>query len=239
MNSTTIYQWLSKDSVSKSKKILTEYPGMNDLFAQNFLKWTKGQLAKSAASALRTYKVGECSDGAFFKVVDGKKIFSSLSEVEMQFINSLFLIESSYCLTDTNLQEAYEVYMSPEFRMDVMPRVKDFTLTNNGYCISSEGIPGLILPAYQCSRSQIKQSDNTILVHNTLESRKMGPKFQPLHYREEVILFVSIPNGVALYRGTFTRSVEIGMTSKYILSSTVESSQNDIRTQYQEWLRKK
>jgi hypothetical protein len=199
----------------------------------------KGAISKKRCICFANIKAGDCSDGAFFKVVDGKKIFSSLSEVELQFINSLFLIESSYCLTDTNLQEAYDVYMSPEFRMDVMPRVKSFTLTNYGYCIASEGIPGLILPAYQCSRSQVKQSDNTILVHNKLETRKIGSKFQPLHYREEVILFVSIPNGVALYRGTFTRSVDIGMTSKYILSSTVESSQNDIRTQYQEWLRKK
>jgi hypothetical protein len=237
MTTNDLYVWMKKNSsVANSQTILHRYPGLEHTFSKNLIQWTQNQLAKSASKALQNYKNGNCTEGAFFKVVDSNKVSSANSEVEKTFTDSLFLIESSYCISNVELQKAFDVYMSTDFRLDVMPRVTNVSVNNTGFCVSTEGITGLILPAVQCSQTKIKQQENVIIVHNTLDSVKTGPSYQPLYYREEIIVFAELQNGVALYRGTFTRSEDIGVTSKYVLSNTVESSQNDIRDQYKEWL---
>ena len=57
----------------------------------------------------------------------------------------------------------------------------------------------------------------------------MDDEHQPLYLREEVIVLSQIPNGVALYRASFSRSQDLGTTSKYILRNTVDNSQTKIR----------
>ena len=229
-------KWLANNH-SNSKTILSEYPSLSPHFVDGFLNWSQGELSKSAASAFSNFQNGRCSDGAFFKIVDGAKVLPESSDVELVFMNSVFLIESSYCLTDTTLKEAFDVYRSPEFRIDVMPRVKEFSIQSNLTCIRTEGVAGITLGSHYCSRSTVRHTPNYILVHNALDSRYVGSNYQPLFYREEVLLFFSIPDGVALYRGTFTRSVDIGFTGKYLLQNTVNASQSEIREHYQEWLR--
>ena len=236
LDTADLKKWITNNSAN-SKIILSEYPNLSSHFVDGFLKWSQGELSKSTTSAFSNFKNGRCSDGSFFKIVDGTKVFPNSSETELIFMNSVFLIESSYCLTDTTLTEAFDVYRSPEFRIDVMPRVKDFSIQNNTTCIRTEGVTGITLGSRYCSRSTIKQTSDYILIHNALDSRYTGADYQPLFYREEILLFYSIPNGVALYRGTFTRSVDIGFTGKYLLQNTVNASQSDIQEQYQEWLR--
>ena len=107
MSSNTIYQWLIQENpTSKSIPLLNHYPSLSASFSQELMQWTQRQLAKSAATALRNYQQGDCTEGAFFKVVDGTKILNSPTAIDLQFTNSLFLIESSYCLTELLLSRS-------------------------------------------------------------------------------------------------------------------------------------
>ena len=238
LSTANLKKWIASNNRLTSKSILAEYPNLSPYFIDNFLRWSQAELSKSTASAFSNFQSGRCTEGAFFKIVDGTKVLPNSSDVELLFMNSVFLIESSYCLTDTTLTEAFDVYRSAEFRIDVMPRVKEFSIQNNLACIRTEGVAGITLGSRYCSNSTVRKTPDYILVHNALESRYTGSNYQPLFYREEVLLFFAVPNGVALYRGTFTRSVDIGFTGKYLLQNTVNASQSDIREQYQEWLRR-
>ena len=126
LDASDLNTWISNTTSKNSKTILAEYPNLDSQLIDHFLKWSHGELSKSTASAFSNFQNDRCSEGAFFKIVDGTKVLPTSSDVALTFMNSVFLIESSYCLTDTTLNEAFDIYRSPEFRIDVMPRVKEF-----------------------------------------------------------------------------------------------------------------
>ncbi len=148
------------------------------------------------------------------------------------------MIESSYCLPDVKLKQAYSVFMSKEFRLDVMPQVVGFTQQGDTSCVESSGVTGILLPSEYCTFNRIKQDEETVVVYTSLSSAYTDPAHQPLYFREEVIVFSQLSNGVAVYRATFSRSQDLGTTTKYLLRNTVSSSQGNIRDGYYEWLTK-
>ena len=105
MSTHDLYSWMNSNSRSaNSHSFINAYPGIQANFSNSLTRWTQNQLAKSASKALQNYNSGRCTEGAFFKVVDSNKIAEAKTEVEKNFTNSLFLIESSYCLSNVELQ---------------------------------------------------------------------------------------------------------------------------------------
>ena len=233
----TAYKWISTIPVStESQKILARYSELSDEFSTELFAWSKTQLAKSASAALRTYQANGCSNSALFKIIDGKKIFASISEQEQLFTDSLFFIESSYCLEGISLDKAHTVYMSEEFRVSVMPQVISFSQKGTLSCSEGEGVFGILKASKYCFQNKEQRSNTSILIRNSFHSVEQGIDWQPYYFREEILLFVQMNDGVGLYRATFTRSDDLGTTSKYLLRNTVDSSQSNIRDQYYEWL---
>lgn len=236
---TTPYSWIQAQTTSiESQDLMLTYPDLRAEFANGTFSWLKTQMARSANAAYKNFSNNNCQEGALFKSMDAKMLFPDATETEATFVSSLILVESSYCLPNVQLDHAYKTFMSPDFREDVMPQVIKFTNNNHISCVQSEGITGLLKPSQYCSKDHVLHLENAILLRSSLKTVEQGSAFQPLYIREDVMLFVQMQDGVGVYRGSFTRSDELGSTGKYILRSTVESSQNNIRNEYYEWLQK-
>ena len=237
LDHTAAYQWLNEYSqTSEAREILSRYYGLSPEFSSQLYSWSRKQLAKSASSAIKNHQTNNCTESTLFKIVDGHKHFTALAEREYRFADSLILIETAYCIPKVSIQQAYDVYMSAEFRKNVMPQIASFTVNGSIYCTEAEGVLGILKPAEYCYKASEKKDSSTIIVRNSFYSVSQGAEYQPFYFREEVLTFVQMDSGVGLYRATFTRSADLSSTSKYVLRNTVDSSQGNIREQYYEWL---
>ena len=233
-----VYAWIEESSSTKHAEFFHDYGTLSEDFHRLLQNWTKTQLQRSAKSSNTLLQQDKCTEGALFKSMNPKTIAPSSSDLEQRFIESLFLIESSYCLPNVTLQKAYDVFMSTEFRLDVMPQVVGFTKTGSSSCVQSAGVTGILLPSKYCTYNRHIEDSQSIVVRTSLSSAYTDEAHQPLYFREEVIVFSQLNTGVAVYRATCSRSKDLGTTTKYLLRNTVSSSQSNIRDGYYEWLNK-
>lgn len=232
------YQWTLSKGNATHATVFHDYGNLSEPFHQQLSKWIAQQLAKSVRSTLTLHQQQSCTEGALFQSMDPEKITPTASPVEKQFVESLFIIESSYCLPNTTLDKAYTVFMSEDFRVDVMPQVTAYTMSAKENCVTSSGVTGILLPSYYCSRHSTYRDSQSILVYNSLHTSPNDDAHQPLYVRDEIIVMSQLGSDIAFYRATFSRSQDLGTTTKYLLRSTVSSSQSNIRDGFYEWLQK-
>ena len=71
--------------------------------------------------------------------------------------------------------------------------------------------------------------DKSIVSHSILKKSEFNSDYQPVYYREEVLVIAQVSEKTTgIYRVTFTRSDDLGMASKFLIQSTVDSSQESI-----------
>lgn len=233
-----ISAWMSTAPTPPHGQFFHEYGPLSEEFHTHLLTWSNQQLRRSAKSVSTLHQKDSCTEGALFKSMNPDSVAPKGSQDEQRFVESLFLIESSYCLPDISVDRAYSVFMSKDFRLDVMPQVVGFTQQGNTSCVESSGVTGILLPSKYCTFNRAKRDENTVVVYTSLSSAYTDSAHQPLYFREEVIVFSQLSSGVAVYRATFSRSQDLGTTTKYLLRNTVSSSQRNIRDGYYEWLTK-
>ena len=236
LESTQIYSWIGSQAPTHHAEFFHAYGDLTESFYRRLISWSNSQLKRSAKSAVVLHQQNQCSEGALFKSMNPKSIVPETSIEESRFLESLFLVESSYCLPNIKLQHAYDVFMSKDFRVDVMPQVTDFSKTTDGSCVQTSGVTGILLPSQYCTLNRELKDSQTVVLYSSLQSAYTDPEYQPLYFREEVIVFSQLTSGVAVYRATFSRSQDLGTTSKYLLRNTVSTSQSKIRDGYYEWL---
>ena len=151
LDPTHIYSWIGSQAPTHHAEFFHDYGNVTDIFYKTLISWSNTQLKRSARSAVVLHQQNQCTEGALFKSMNPKSIVSSGSTEETRFVESLFLIESSYCLPTAKLQHAYDVFMSKEFRIDVMPHVIDFSKASDGSCVKSSGVTGILLPSEYCT----------------------------------------------------------------------------------------
>ncbi len=226
---TNTYAWVLEQRPTNHQSHFHSYGDLSEPFHEHLLSWVNRHLAKSAKATISLHQQGSCSESALFQSMTPNIVAPESSEIEQQFINSLFIIESSYCLPQATLENTYNVFMSSVFRESYMPQVAEYTPNNYGACIQSSGITGILLPSYYCARLNVHKDDSHILIYSTLDSVTIDDKHEPLYLREEIIVLSKVPNGVALYRASFSRSQDLGTTTKYLLRNTIDNSQDKIR----------
>ena len=235
---TQVHSWIGSQAPTHHAEFFHTYGELTESFYRTLISWSNSQLKRSAKSAVVLHQQNQCTEGALFKNMSPKSVYGDASPEETVFLESLFLVESSYCLPDVQLQHAYDVFMSKDFRVNVMPQVIDFKKTSNGSCVKSSGVTGILLPSEYCTYNRELKDPETIVLYSSLQSAYTDPEHQPLYFREEVIVFSQLDTGVAVYRATFSRSQDLGTTSKYLLRNTVSTSQSKIRDSYYERLQK-
>lgn len=223
------YTWVRQQIPTHQQQYFYSYGDLTEPFHQQLLSWINTQLARSTKSAINLHQQGTCTESALFQSMNPKKVLESPNIREQKFIESLFIIESSYCFPGATLDNTYNVFMSPMFREQFMPQVTAYTITKEGSCVQSSGVPGILLPTYYCSKIDQNQDKNHIIIYSSMTSVQNDANHQPIYVREEVIVLSQLPSGVALYRASFSRAQDLGTTTKYILRNTVDNSQTKIR----------
>ena len=86
-----------------------------------------------------------------------------------------------------------------------------------------------------CLRTGQREEDGLHLTHAAL-SENQQPAGQTMYLREEVVVFATIPDGVGVYRITFTRAQDIGPAAKVLLERTARTTQGRLYRALEEWL---
>ena len=194
--------------------------------------WVTKQLTRSVRSALTLHQQAQCIEGAFFKSMEPQKItnVTCIEKHQNHFSHRIFLLftqcgttkkKKSLCPKDLNRYNATS---------------RSILTINTYHCVTSSGVTGILLPSYYCSSHYTKTSGNHIIIYSSLKTATNDAEHQPLYFRDEVIILSQIGTDIAFYRATFSRSQDLGMTTKYLLKNTVSSSQSNIRDGYYEWL---
>ena len=167
------YTWVKEQSPSDHQEHFHSYNNLSESFHGLVLSWVNGQLAKSAKYAINLHQKGTCTESALFQSMDPKKIVPN-QVIQNKNLDSLFIIESSYCLPGATLNNTHTVFMSSSFRERFMPQVSKYTITTKGSCIQSTGVPGIILPTSYCSKSETKQDQEQIVIYSSMSSVQNG-----------------------------------------------------------------
>ena len=118
-----IYSWIGTHAPTHNAEFFHAYGDLSKEFHKTLISWSNTQLKRSAKSAAQLHQQDQCTEGALFKSMNPTSVAPNTSANETRFIESLFLIESSYCLPNIQVHQAYDVFMSKDFRLDVMPQV--------------------------------------------------------------------------------------------------------------------
>lgn len=231
--------WLGKQATPvELYASISRYDDLSDSFIHNLTPWMRRRITYLSTSAFNNFQSGKCASRAYFKVFTADTAPFQLSDKEAHFVNSIFRVESSHCLTNTTIDKVYKTYMSPDYRLDVMPRLGHYTHSPKETCVGTNAVTGVLKPSSYCLATSEKRLENAIITHSILKTTNKDDAFQQVYYREEVLVIVKVsPETVGIYRVTFTRSADLGMTSKFLIQSTVDSAQKDIYAGLERWIR--
>ena len=206
------------------------YPGgtVSAGFRQQLSTWTRTRLAASAQRHLDAARV-QCETTAKVSFLEAGTF--GATEEERTFEESVFMVESVYCLDSGTAADAARHYSSTAFRVGVMPFVNSFSLSGNQMCLSTEAKAGLLKATNFCHEIVRFQGPEMWGSAGWLVSNDPDPSLQPLFFRETVVVFVDKPDGgVAGFRGVVTRSRDLGALQRAVLRTTVSGGHTRIES---------
>ena len=230
--------WLRQQSIPNGvHQSIARYGTVRDQFTQHLTPWLRRRISYLASSAHSKFLAGQCKPATYFKVFTSDNVPFDINSTESAFINSIFRIESAYCIQGSTVEEVYQTFMSSEYRLDVMPRLGQYSHNGRQTCIGTDAVPGVLKPSHYCLSVQSQKTDSSIISHSILNESTFNSTHQPVYYREEVLVIAKVSSDVTgIYRVTFTRSDDLGMASKFLIQSTVDSSQESIYSGLEKWL---
>ena len=230
--------WLRQQATPKGvHHSISQYGSLKSQFPQQLTPWLRRRISYLASSAHSKFLSGKCKPATYFKVFTADSVPFETSKAESAFINSVFRVESAYCIQNSTVEQVYATFMSSEYRLDVMPRLGDYSHNGSQTCIGTEAVPGVLKPSSYCLSVNTQKTDKSIVSHSILKNSTFNSDHQPVYYREEVLVIAEVsPNTTGIYRVTFTRSDDLGMASKFLIQSTVDSSQGAIYSGLEKWL---
>ena len=230
--------WLRKQATPKGvHQSMTEYGDLGSQFPQQFTPWIRRRISYLASSAQSKFLSGQCKESTYFKVFTADSVPFDTQSTEKNFVNSVFRVESAYCIQNASVAEVYTTFMSSEYRLDVMPRLGRYSHNGQETCIGTEAVPGVLKPSQYCMTVNTLKKTDSIVSHSILNNSTFSSGYQPVYYREEVLVIAAVSSQTTgIYRVTFTRSDDLGMASKFLIQSTVDSSQEAIYSGLEKWL---
>ena len=147
----------------------------------------------------------------------------------------MFRLESTGCLEGVTLEEAARVYHSEEFRLAEMPGLDGLSISGERTCLFSDSVPGILQSTRFCLKTGQRQDADLHLTHATLLENQQ-PAGQTMYLREEIVVLAAIPEGVGVYRVTFTRAQDIGPGARMVLERTANTTQGRLYRALEDWL---
>lgn len=232
-----ISQWIrSRSSTGQTEQIL-QFGDLPAGYPARLSRWVRSQLARSASLAVSRFQEGRCEESSRLRVLSPGLTGVSEGALADAFEGSMFRLESTGCLPNVTLDEAAQIYHSESFRLAEMPGLDALTISNEQTCLFSDAVPGILKSTRFCLRTGQRTDADLHLTHASLWENQQ-PAGQTMFLREEVVVFATIPQGVGVYRLTFTRAQDIGPAAKMVLERTARSTQSRLYRALEEWLQR-
>ena len=232
-----INQWIRARSDDGQTDQIQQFGDLPEGYPARLTRWVRSQLARSASLALSRFQEGRCEESSRLRVLSPGLTGVSEGDLADAFEGSMFRLESTGCLPDVTLDEAAKTYHSEAFRLAEMPGLDALTISEDRTCLFSDSVPGILKSTRFCLRTGRRADADLHLTHASLWENQQ-PAGQTMYLREEVVVFARIPEGVGVYRVTFTRAQDIGPAAKLVLERTARSTQGRLYRALEEWLRR-
>lgn len=232
-----ISQWVRARTAAGQTDEIGQFGELPDGYPVRLSSWVRGQLARSASLAVARFQEGTCKESTRIRVLSPGLTGVSEGPTADAFEGSIFRLESTGCLPGASLEDAARVYHSEAFRLSEMPGLDGLTVTGNTTCLFSDAVPGILSSTRFCLDTNEHAVDGIHLTHAALQENQQ-PAGQAVYLREEVVVFAEIPDGVGVYRVTFTRAQDIGSASRMVLERTAKMTQGRIYRSLEEWMRR-
>ena len=194
-------------------------------------------MAQSASLAVLRFREGRCEESSRLRVLSPGLTGVSEGATADAFEGSMFRLESTGCLPDVTMAEAAQTYHSKAFRLAEMPGLDALTISDERTCLFSDAVPGILKSTRFCLRTGRRADTDLHLTHASLWENQQ-PAGQTMYLREEIVVFATIPQGVGIYRVTFTRAQDIGPAAKLMLERTARNTQGRLYRALEEWLQR-
>ncbi|MFT5680544.1 MAG: hypothetical protein ACI8RZ_001450 [Myxococcota bacterium] len=230
-----ISQWISTQTAPGQADELGQFGDLPEGYPNRLTTWVRSQLARSASMAVARFQEGTCQESTRLRVLTPGLTGVSEGPLADHFEGSIFRLESTGCLPGASLEDVTRLYHSEAFRLAEMPGLDGIDITDNSICLFSDAVPGILSSTRFCLNTDRHTADGLHLTHAALRENQ-HPAGQTMFLREEVVVFAAVPDGVGVYRVTFTRAQELGTASKMVLERTAKMAQGRIYRALEEWM---
>lgn len=126
---------------------------------------------------------------------------------------------------ETAPETALRSYTAPEFRKSTSSQLKAITEENGLLCVETKGLRFVLEPTLSCNRVQELHLPGVSAQHSQVVANPGGDEFQNVYFKESLKVFLSVPEGLALYYLNFTRTTDLGAMSRYVGRGKISQSQ--------------
>jgi len=230
-----ISQWIRTQTSTGQADEISRFGALPEGYPTRLTGWVRSQLARSVALAVARFQEGTCNESSRLRVLEPGLTGVSEGAIADEFEGSMFHMESTGCLPGVTLEDAARIYHSEAFRLAEMPGLDGLDISGEKTCLFSDSVPGVLRSTRFCLRTGRHNDDSLHLTHAALWENQQ-PAGQTMYLREEVVVFATIPEGVGVYRVTFTRAQDIGPAAKMVLERTARVTQGRLYRALEEWL---
>ena len=210
--------------------------GLSREYAAGLAGVVRSHLARRAAQAVSGFASGTCAESSQLRVIAPGSLGLPQTPLAEQFEASLFRLESTGCLAHGRAEQAEAVYLSTAFRLAEMPGLAAVDSRPDGVCLRSGAVPGVLEANDFCLKVSRYAEPGLSVLHAALSENRAGGGAAPMFYREEVLVFAQVGDGVGVYRATWTRGQELGTAGRMLLQRTAASSQTRIYRALETWM---
>ncbi len=230
-----VSQWIQSQTAADQLEELGRFGALPQGYPARITGWVRDQLARSTSLAVARFQEGTCQEGTRLRVLSPGLTGVSEGELADAFEGSIFRLESTGCLPGADLSDAARIYHSEAFRLAEMPGLTSLSITGDTACLFSDAVPGIMASTRFCLRTTEHTDEGLHLTHAALRDNQQ-PADQTMYLREEIVVLATIPDGVGIYRVTYTRAQDIGAASRMVLERTASLAQGRLYRSLEEWL---
>lgn len=215
-----------------------EGQALSSEYAVALSRVVRSHLARRAAQAAGRFAAGTCEASSQLRVIEPGSLGLPQVPMAAQFEASLFRLESTGCLAKGSVTAAEEIYLSSAFRLSEMPGLARLEERSDGVCLQTLAVPGVVEANDFCQKVSRYAEPGLSVIHAVLSENRSQGGAAPVYFREEVLVFAQVGEGVGVYRATWTRGQELGTAGRILLQRTASGSQSRIYQSLEAWMQR-
>jgi hypothetical protein len=209
---------------------------LGEEYASAFATEIRSRVMSDASRQVSGFLAGECRP--FISVSIGETELNLLLEEPAakedrerreEFEKSLIRTEMVACLDvgERDPSGVLELFLSPAFRMVAESRIVDMWTDQEGSCLETKGVMGLVDPTRVCNRTSDYRAEGLAARHAQVVFNEGRSPYQEVYFKESLKTFVKVPGGLALHYINFTRAQSLGRIERWVGTGQIEDSQKE------------